>query len=492
MVNSITPARAATTYTISPPCRATIGDGGDTWGDVNAVPGDIIKLGANVGPCLASTGTTGLTDFGLKLGVGGVTLDLNGKRVLGCNRPEAVTGCNAPNLDPNNGGPTDGAYTYGSGAGILVESLTGVTITDASAVPVGARRSCKELTGGGVSYWDQGILLIGGGSHIVKDTCVSHNVGKVTSASPPRGEGISIDQSSNNKIQNNLVNNNGPYAGIILLGAGTSGNIIGSGIDVNNDLVDGGGVQNCTNAAGNELDDNNTMTNGLTFQDDGIRIEPGVSSTLVGGNTVQGSSLDGIAVFHNATGNKVVGNCAIGNGFGYATGPADGDQLPWTNDEGPWQPHPSRLGDGIRLFGIPNSTTPTGGNVVKHNVTCANAGNGIVVTSQNNTRQHKNDSGSMDTLPTGLRSPVIVGTAPGAFVQNGSDSRCLPNGTYPAPITGTRVPYDSRRTAFDVNDPDITAPCTNTWTETEYGTHNLSPAPHPCVPASTNNTLLSP
>jgi parallel beta-helix repeat protein len=54
--------------------------------------------------------------------------------------------------------------------------------------------------------------------------------------------------------------------------------------------------------------------NGTTYQDDGVRVEPGVTNTMVDCNVVTGSSLDGIAVFATATGTKVRNNTVRGNG----------------------------------------------------------------------------------------------------------------------------------------------------------------------------------
>ncbi|MDQ3973286.1 MAG: right-handed parallel beta-helix repeat-containing protein, partial [Actinomycetota bacterium] len=152
------------------------------------------------------------------------------------------------------------------------------------------------------------------------------------------GDGIAIFDSSGNVVSGNRVVDNGPFSGISVLGAGSTGNTIDSNFLAGNDAVD-------------VTDPHHGDPTG-TQQTDGVRLEPGTSSNVVTGNVVRGSGLDGIALFFNSTDNVVRGNDVRGNGFHDKT---------------------HRKGSGIILFNRADR------NLVEANTVIGNAANGIVL-----------------------------------------------------------------------------------------------------------------
>jgi hypothetical protein len=300
-----------------------------------------LTLTHNVGPCApaAADGAAIKVD-----GQSGITINLAGNEVYGCDDPLA-----ACNTGPT---PPDAAYVTGEGPGILVNNSTSVVVTDSSS----AKTKTKTGT---VRDFDSGVVIHGGSNNTVSHLTVKDNIGTAATESS-YGEGIGIYRSIGNTLVNNTVHHNGPYAGIgvynftpdgtNLLGAAasTDGNKVGQ-------LSSTGTCRKGRGAAGsgNTVSDNYVPPNGTTYQDDGVRVEPGVTNTMVDCNVVTGSSLDGIAVFATATGTKVRNNNVQGNGS-----------------------HPllsQRKGDGIVVFQRANGCTVSGNNVT------ANAGNGIRV-----------------------------------------------------------------------------------------------------------------
>lgn len=225
-----------------------------------------------------------------------------------CNKGGLVVGADGITLD------LGGFRVFGrdnrqkDGIGILLPGRSGVTVRN-----------------GVVTFFDAGVAIQGGSGNTVDGILANRNVGSTTG---DFGDGIAISGSAGNTITGNDVTYNGPYDGIGLFGAST-GNLIEGNFIGNNDVPFTG--------------------------EDGIRIEgPGAAGNIVRGNTVVGSTLDGIAVFATGgnTGNVIEENTVTGNGFGHLA---------------------ARPGDGIRLFPRAND------NVVRNNHVHDNAGNGIIV-----------------------------------------------------------------------------------------------------------------
>ncbi|MBA3328050.1 MAG: right-handed parallel beta-helix repeat-containing protein [Solirubrobacterales bacterium] len=185
---------------------------------------------------------------------------------------------------------------------------------------------------GTVTTFDAGVVLEGSSTkNKVSGVTARDNIG---TGLGDWGDGIAILDSSSNQIVNNAVIHNGPFDGIGVFGASTANKLMG-----------------------NTVRDNNVERDPTNNQDDGIRLEPGTSGSIVTKNTVTGSGLDGIAVFARSTDNSVNSNTVTGNGFHNKT---------------------HRKGDGIRVFLTADRT------IVQGNSSKDNAANGIRVDSQSN------------------------------------------------------------------------------------------------------------
>lgn len=262
-------------------------------------------LTANLGPC---------NQGGLVIGGNNVTLDLGGFSVFG--KPRT-----------------------GDGVGVLFDHVTG-----------------SRVTNGAVSAFDAGVEVLGGGSNSVDAITASNNIGGVKSAKN-LGDGITVQQSSNNVVTGNTVTNNGPFSGISIVDDATNPSV---GSDSNT-------------ISANRVVGNNVVATGIPVdQDDGIRIEgPNATHTTVVNNTVQASGLDGLAIFADQgtgfanSGTVVTGNTITGNGF---------------------HPFAHRKGDGIILFGAPGTAGVLGANqsIIQSNSVTNNAANGIHVLSVDN------------------------------------------------------------------------------------------------------------
>lgn len=273
---------------------ATVGIGSPASAQ-HVVCGQVITenttLDSNVGPCSAN---------GIIVGADNITLDLNGHSVFGTGQ-------------------------HGDGAGVLVSLRTGVTVQN-----------------GTVRLFDAGVVIEGGSSNTVSGITAHDNIGQ--SGQARYGDGIAILSSTDNVIENNTVRHNGPFSGIGLF----------ERVDSDHPRqVTGETARNIIR--GNDIRDNNVCrTPQGSCDDDGIRVEPGVSTTTVVDNYVAGSGLDGIALFRTANSNVVRNNTLEHNGHHRAQ---------------------HRKGDGVRVF--------SDFNVVEENKSFHNAGNGVIVGFRN-------------------------------------------------------------------------------------------------------------
>ena len=237
--------------------------------------GDVITqdttLDSDVGSC---DGTA------LVIGADNVTLDLGGFRVIG-----------------------DGD---GDAPGILVEDRQGVVVT-----------------GGRVERFGSGVAIVGGSGNTVTKVETVDNIGN-----GDFGDGILIDNSSNNLLSKNVARGNGPYGGISLLGSSSFNTIEKNLVEFNNILSSPTGPQ----------------------QDDGIRLENGANNNLISKNSVYDNGLDGIALFADTFDNVVERNDIRRNGAH--------DQV-------------HRQGDGIAVF------NRSSGNLIEKNTVFDNGANGI-------------------------------------------------------------------------------------------------------------------
>jgi parallel beta-helix repeat protein len=186
-------------------------------------------LHGDVGPCPGD---------GLVVDADGITLDLNGFRVF------------AANGDGNH-------------AGIRLADVSGVTVRN-----------------GTVTGFDAGVLVEGGAGNTVRQIVARDNINDFTRPPCLLGDGIAVQDSSNNTITQNQVINNGPFGGITIIGD-SDNNLIRSNRVRDNNIVTPVGQTGCGNR----------------FQDEGIRIEgPGAEGNRVDNNVVENGLLAGIGL----------------------------------------------------------------------------------------------------------------------------------------------------------------------------------------------------
>ncbi|HUP69523.1 MAG TPA: right-handed parallel beta-helix repeat-containing protein [Acidimicrobiales bacterium] len=244
----------------------------------------------DVGPCAGD---------GLIIGANNVTLDLAGHRLFG------VDGLTDP-----------------GGVGVRLAGHTGVTIT-------------STTTGGQIDDFDAGVVIDGGDAD-TSDNTVSNLT--VRDNFPDGliggdfGDGITITGKFADDISllDNTVINNGPFSGISTFGATSADKITG--------LV----------VSGNTITDNNSQST----QTSGIRLENWTWDATLSGNTITGSSLDGISLFADTRNVDMLNNTVSSNGFTDTTAT-------------------HRRGDGIHLF------ARTKFDLIQSNTVTGNAGHGI-------------------------------------------------------------------------------------------------------------------
>jgi len=185
------------------------------------------------------------------------------------------------------------------------------------------------------------------------------------------GAGVSLESGTTNTLvtrmilQDNL--GNGDYGdGVTLFGSGTTRNTITGNIARHNGPYDGIGL--ISGASGNTISNNLVENNNTSFQDAGIRIEgPGSKNNIITGNTVRGSTIDGIEAFgftNTNSGSIITRNVVTGNGR-----------------------------HGIVLFRNP-AAAGASDSTVSNNIVQNNRGDGILVQSLNNTLNTNRVSGS--------------------------------------------------------------------------------------------------
>lgn len=462
------------------------------------VGGGTFTLTHDIGPCPAD---------GLRVESDNVVINLNGFSILG-------DGTTSLTQSPNTG-------RYGD-AGIRIEGVSNVKVTDSSTGGGNAGRDCTTGAAGWgtgkISGFDVGIaiagvdvgglLTVGSGGHTVEKVTIKDNI---STAGSDYGDGIHILNSSNNTVVDSRIIHNGSLSGVTVAespapnnstggggvtGPGTSdNNVIGrtaTTAQANASPCDGGNVISDNDIEGDLGLSTPTCGSagtplGGSNQDDGVRLEPGVTNNKVENNIIERNGLDGVAVFfapayagvdgsvfpadNNFTsGNLVKNNVVRDNGFHewVGTGTGTNDPYPRANctpaqanspspDPGPgWAQKSHRKGDGIRVFG-PNSTNNAINNTVQGNTVCGNAASGVRV-----------DGGLKATDPataTGNRNHIQGNTS-------GSGTGCDPN--------NQQAPTSANFDMFDFNKgANVTAgrpACnSNNWgtvTANTFGTEN--------------------
>lgn len=263
-------------------------------------------LGADVQDCAGD---------GLVIAAYGITLNLNGYEVTGrLDAPDPVTGARPC------------AATTGEGAGIAIRGYSNVKVTG------------KKQSGpmGTVRCFDAGVLIESvidtvtpevwtAESNEVKHVVVKDNVGDCAGG---HGGGIAINNSNDNRILSNVVEHNGPFSGVGVLG-----------------------TSNLNLVQFNQVKDNNVACSDVVNVDSGVLVDTRNAANYILDNTVSGSGLDGIGVHAGTTGTQVAGNVVRDNGY---------------HDKG------HRPGAGIFVSGVEEAN-------VYVNTVCNSAGSGIDV-----------------------------------------------------------------------------------------------------------------
>lgn len=210
-----------------------------------------VTLDSDLGPC---------PEAGLIVTASGITVDLNGHRIVGTNDLFA-----------------DG--------GIDLRNVTGVTVTN-----------------GTISNFDAGVVIRRGSRNVITNLTIRDNVG--TSLRCELGDGIASFNSNDNVIQGNTIELNGPLSALAIIGPSTGNRISGN-------LVRDNYLPAASPYCGNAR------------QDIGIRLEgPGVIGNKVDANVVERNGLAGIAVHSTVMGeptnnnNTISDNAVNANGVG--------------------------------------------------------------------------------------------------------------------------------------------------------------------------------
>ncbi|HVM14126.1 MAG TPA: hypothetical protein VM287_07330 [Egibacteraceae bacterium] len=322
-------------------------------------------LDSDVGPC---------PGHGVIIGANNVTLNLNGFSIIG-----------DPAARPS------GELINGSRdrAGVLFRQVTG-----------------SMVMSGTVRGFDAGVAIMGGGNNTAHFMTLRDNINYrvvtgqdflpvAASGTCLFGEGVAVFNSSGNRIEDNILVNNGPLSGIALVGDSDNNQVLRNQLtdhDVINRIP--GGTTNETNTICGTGANQGPMTQGRAVQSIGIRIEgPGADGNRVEANTVTRSAIAGIGVhgyicasapnngnnvIHNntvtRTGERTVQLDAIADGIAtLATGPAGTVCVSHSNTITS-NTSTNNMRDGIWLGGRGSHS-----NTVNDNVVDNNARNGITV-----------------------------------------------------------------------------------------------------------------
>jgi len=341
-----------------------------------------ISLTRDVGPCAGD---------GILVGADGITVNLNGHRVVGTPGP-------------------------GDNVGIRLPRRRGVVVR-----------------GGIVTGFGAGVAILGGSHNTVTGITARDNVGLID-GSGDFGDGLAIVNSSDNVLRANKVRHNGPYDGIGVFGGPSTGNLVVA------NLVE---LNNISRFA--------PQVDLMLNLDDGVNLGVGLgggSHTTVANNTIRNNGLNGIdacSIRGNpciTTNDVIVGNLVQANGFG---DPLNGEQ----SDTGDGIHVVSIKPPGFSF----SDFFPTTRVLVATNTVVGNAGDGIVVGSSENqilnNRSVGNGSGLADfffdlqdfSLNNDCDSNVWLGNTFGT-----ADPACTTVGGNQVPPSASSVPSASTAT----------------------------------------------
>jgi parallel beta-helix repeat protein len=222
--------------------------------------GDVItadeELHNDIGPCHGD---------GLVVAASNITVNLNGHQIFG----------------------EGGFVVEHQGAGVRVLGQSNVTVTN-----------------GTVHDFYHGVRVTQGARNRVTRMRVLNNQG---------GNGIVLENSSDDVVSNNVVSGNGRFAGIstfdsVSLPAGSARNTIADNIVSANSFMGAHGIS-VENGAGHRVSGNQVVGSAR----DGISLSPPVSDTMVLTNVVRSNGRHGINVQNGSVRNLVQRNLSTGN-----------------------------------------------------------------------------------------------------------------------------------------------------------------------------------
>jgi parallel beta-helix repeat protein len=339
-----------------------------------------LTLTDDVGPCPAD---------GLIAGANNITIDLNGHRIFGTSGPLS-------SLD--------------AGVGVRIANHSNVTVT-------------SGVAGGRIDHFDAGVVInsVGGSAtgNVVSNLVLrDNNSENLTGADNGEGVAITGGGADDNTVQNNVIFNNGPFAGISVYGGTSANKITGTVI------------------SGNVIRDNVASS-----QTSGVRLENWTWDTTVSGNTIRNNAFDGVSQFADTQNITISGNTITQNGN-------HGD--------------PSiRPGDGVHAF------ARTAFDTVTSNTVSRNGGHGIALDGPVATSAGANNFSitGNTALNNGQADAVIITVPPVLTVTVGRVSVVL--GGMEVINLPDGYPF------YDLSDENFVPPCdTNTWSGNTYGTRN--------------------
>ena len=184
----------------------------------------------------------------------------------------------------------NGHTIFGEGGLVVEHQAAGVRILGQSDV---------TITNGTIRDFYHGVRVTQGSGNRVTAIRAARNQG---------GNGVVLENSSDNVVANNVVIGNGRFAGIstfnsVSLPAGAARNTIRNNIVNMNAFMGAHGIS-LEHGSGHLVTANQVVSSGR----DGISLFAGVSGATVTGNTVQSNGRHGINVQNGSVGNLIRGN----------------------------------------------------------------------------------------------------------------------------------------------------------------------------------------
>lgn len=295
------------------------------------------KLKADIGPCPGD---------GIVIGADNITLDLKGHTIFGTD------------------GPT-------GNVGIRLTGRRGVEI----------KSTGRPRPGGSVRGFDAGVAIIGGSRNTVRDLSVVDNLGPPSIDEATFGDGIGLFFTSDNRILNNRLDNNGPYDGIAVLG-----------ITSHRNLIHGNTVTR-TNSLGTDASPTGIGIALNPFLSEDLPRELSIFDNRITGNVVRDNDNSGISNISNVNG-VVTGNVVENNGLGEGSFPGNGigvQSLEFAGRNTNVLVRDNRvIGNGVNSFGGDGINVASNGNQIRNNHVHGNHVSGIFVFGQGNSIRDNN------------------------------------------------------------------------------------------------------